>query len=1764
MEALRTQLDNLQWEVNRLGAENRRLRDGDPETSSRLDKEGDYNSLVAELRKRFTPVQLTAIQTQLFHSRRQEAKESVDDFAQDLRKLHSRAYSTATYANPEAEKVGQMVLANQFISGLRHELQAKVVGMEGTLDILVLRTRFEEAKAKELAAVRTYAPKKATPTPATEPAPTQKPRSEPSTPRPFTPPTGRTTATYTRDDTRRMGPRRCYKCGMEGHLAKACTYEASSRGEEARGRPGVNRVTTEENAAEKEEGLLRKSRIQELRQELHIAELEEALQDVSGVLKVLQSDTTGSTVGLGPTIFTSVAVDGVPAKALIDTGSPATIVSLKFILEVLTGQKSLDQSVQQWKEEVRRKFRTPDVSLKNYGGHHFDILGRIHVNLSRGGRQVRANVFVQKDAPNSLLLGTDVQPYLGFSLIVEGVDGNKEGLLFTERQTTPAKTGVEESPKDAAVESGLSAGESTTTVVKDKLLPNEPSDVAGDQAYGKNHLQPGTKPAQSTLLVPRKHQATQTSSGETSGAVGERWHQSTGKDREKESLSRPTGDVRRKTSNDDKDSKPIMQYKHQPKSPGRTPGPGGTAREKTVGSGTSVEQGGADLVGESSTEGVVCLLTATKVPAGHQKRIRGKIIHQLEEELLLFTPNLPDENVLLPDCVVERGADQFVTLVVENHGHTAVCLEQGKQLGRVTPVELVPMVEDRSGSETGAVHHITATSSQERLEELLDKLELDKWGVGLIERRQIQSLVAAYSDVFAMDASELGSTDLVTHSIDTEDHRPVRQPVRRTPFALRAKIDELVKGMLDQGVVEPSSSPWASPIVLVQKKDGGVRFCVDYRRVNSLTKVDEFPLPRIDDTLDLLTGQQYFTTLDLATGYWQVRMDPASKEKTAFTTYSGLYQFRKMPFGLVNAPATFQRLMEVVLAGLARTTCMVYLDDILVFGQDLAEHNTNLEMVLTRLREAGLRLKPAKCHLARQHVEFLGHIVSSAGVQTDPKKLKAVNRYPPPTDVKTLRSFLGLASYYRRFVPGFAATASPMHALTKKDVPFVWTGSCQSSFERIKELLTSAPVLVFPQFDRPFILETDASGAGLGAILAQKQDDGSVRPIAYASRTLQPHEKRYGATEMEGLGVVWAVKHFRPYLYGHACDLYTDHAALTSLLNTPQPSGKLARWGMAIQELDIRIRHRAGRSNTNADALSRAPIEESVSTMEEEAGGVIANISKEVESELTISQRQDDELLPIIQFLETGVLPPDGDVAKRVVMTVSQYTLEDSVLYHVETDGTLRLIPPTVQRETLFHQAHSGVFGAHLGGCKVFSELRRHYWWCSMRSDVTRWTRGCLVCTTREAGRSYRAPLTPIPVGGPFDRVGVDIIQFPQSRQGNRYAVVFMDYLTKWPEVFPVPDQTAATVARLLVEEIVSRHGVPAEVLSDRRRTFLSGLMREVEELLGFHKTNTSAYHPQTDGLVERFNRTLTAMLAKTVEKGGKDWDQRLPYVLFAYRASQQQSTQESPFFLLYGRDPRLPTDSALCPTKTRKSVELQEYGRGLVTKMSDAWELARKCIGRAQQRQKQYYDKRQRRPAFQVGDRTFLFKPAEKTGEARKFARPFHGPFRVVEIDVNTAKVRRLDRPQEEPILVAIDRLRRCPEEIADDYWPPDKKTKKGRKARAPQTRQTESVSTPTGSDNDPSNVTSDDQVMPSIEEDLQLPSGEPNDTHEELDTSPAETEEGGARAMAPQSAHEKEEMPQPGGRLSNGSGGKWAGRLRGRPQAKKLDEDAHCVKGG
>ena len=558
----------------------------------------------------------------------------------------------------------------------------------------------------------------------------------------------------------------------------------------------------------------------------------------------------------------------------------------------------------------------------------------------------------------------------------------------------------------------------------------------------------------------------------------------------------------------------------------------------------------------------------------------------------------------------------------------------------------------------------------------------------------------------------------------------------------------------------------------------------------------------------------YFTTLDLASGYWQVAMEPRSQEKTAFSTYAGHYELCKMPFGLVNAPSTFQCLMEIVLAGLARKCCLVYLDDVLVFGRSLDEHNENLSKVFKRLRAAGLKLKPKKCRFDMTEVVYLGHVISAEGVRADPRKVSAVQEFPTPVDTKTLHSFLGLASYYRRFVPGFSIVAGPLHSLIKKDVPFIWTTECQTAFSRLKNMLTSSSNLAYPDFSQPFVLETDASVAGLGAVLAQRTTDGTPRPIAYASRSLQRHERNYGITELEGLGVVWAVKHFRPYLYGHQCEVFTDHVALKSLLNTPQPSGKLARWGMAIQELDLTISHRAGKHNANADALSRSPLPHSCEADTSSPDAVIASlVAEEVEENLASLQQKDPELATIMGYLETGALPEDESVSKRLSLTESQYLLQDGVLYHVEEDSTLHVVPPSESRKKLFTEAHGGRFGAHLGDVKVHSELKWHYWWRGMWGDITKWSRGCTVCATHGPDQAVKPVLTPIPVAGPFDRVGIDVVQFPLSRNGNRYAVVVVDYLTKWPEVFAVPDLSAFTIAKLIVEEVVSRHGVPSEIL---------------------------------------------------------------------------------------------------------------------------------------------------------------------------------------------------------------------------------------------------------------------------------------------------------------------------------------------------------------
>ena len=1075
--------------------------------SCSLQQRASYDLLVEELK--FTPVQIQAVQSSLFHERRQKPRESVDDYAQDLRRLFYKAYPKVQLGTQEAADIGKSVLANQFVTGLLPELKTKLAGKEGDFDELLVRARFEEARLRDLAdSVQTQ--RNVGKKPPEQLGHMMTPHGQDPLRRNPSRQKGQYTSPGFGGKPRNSGEPTCYSCGATGHLARNFRWQRSYGQEEARGRnwqrsygqedtrgrnwqppknqPGHHVAAVVPIGEGKKTGALT-GKGEAISQSQPDDGVPQALSKYAARMHGLSQPSQEMNLGLGPTLTTDIELEGTPVKALVDTGSPVTIVSLDAILNVLSATKSATQTAEEWKTEVNKRLEPSTVVLHNYGGDQLNLVRQIKVTVSKAGRGVDTVVQVQRDAPVGLLLGTDLLSQLGFALLEANQDGEAFDLFHDRKWTM-----VRDNPESAEQGPSLELREQSETR------------VSGQPENSSPH--------------------------ETEGLI--------------------------------QDTRTDLTLEHQ-----------GTQKDGST----------------ETPQGVVRLLQAVRIPARHQKLLRAKIEGLRGHSTAVFEPE-PDlakqMGLSMPESLVEPDGNQWVTLTMENSSFEPTRLMKGRELGRVYPADVVPseprMTDgtELAGQAVAHMHHglpapdrinlevpveceVEPLITIQQNEKLLNMLQIGSDHLTKEQMQHLKTFLCEYRDVFALDNTELGTTDLVTHPINTGDQPPIRQQVRRTPFALREEVNNMVQDMLERGIIRPSRSPWASPIVLVKKKDGTTRFCVDYRRLNAITKLDVFPLPRIDDTLDLLSKVQYFTTLDLASGYWQVEMDPEDLEKTAFITYSGLYEFNVMPFGLCNAPATFQRLMENVLAGLTCDCCMVYIDDILVTSKTFEDHLLHLGKVLDRLCKAGLRLKPTKCNFAQEKVDYLGHVVSKYGVEVDPRKVEAVRDFAQPHDLITLRSFLGLAAYYRRFIPNFSKVASPLHALTRKDTPFVWTPTCQNAFDELKQLLTKAPVLAFPDFTRDFLLETDASGVGLGAVLAQKQEDGAVRPLAFASRTLQPHEKNYGVTELEALGVVWAAKHFRPYLYGHHCDVYTDHEALKSLLNTPQPSGKLARWGMALQ-----------------------------------------------------------------------------------------------------------------------------------------------------------------------------------------------------------------------------------------------------------------------------------------------------------------------------------------------------------------------------------------------------------------------------------------------------------------------------------------------------------------------------------------------------------------------------------------------------------------------
>ena len=834
------------------------------------------------------------------------------------------------------------------------------------------------------------------------------------------------------------------------------------------------------------------------------------------------------------------------------------------------------------------------------------------------------------------------------------------------------------------------------------------------------------------------------------------------------------------------------------------------------------------------------------------------------------------------------------------------------------------------------------------------------------------SIVNEYQELFR---DSPGQTNMAEHFIPTTGS-PVKIPPRRIPGNYRAEVENQLQKMLELGIIEESSSPWMAPMVFVPKKSGELRLCVDYRELNKRTVKDAYPLPRPDEAQDRLAGSAVFSTLDLQNGYWQVPISEEDRPKTAFCPGPGLglFQFCRMPFGLSGAPSSFQRLMDKVCRGLPFVT--TYLDDVLVHSTTEKEHEQHLREVFQRLSKAGLTLRGKKCRIGRSQVAYLGHVFSSKGMEPDPQKISAVQSWEVPTDASSLHSFLGLTSYYRRYIHQFADIAAPLYNLTSKGVAFHWDTSCQAAFEHLKSELTKAPILSFPDFRpnaAPFHLQTDASAVGIGAVLEQ---DGHV--IAFASRVLSSSERNYSVIQRECLAIVYALKQFRHYLLGRSFIIMTDHAPL-QWLSAQKMDGMLARWSLAMQEYTFTIQYRNGKENGNADSLSRQPHLKSQNTI----STVCANVDLD---NIRQNQQSDPTISAIRKALESASAPPRSQTwgkppLSRYRQLWPQIFTQDGIVYRRYTPGpssmscTVPLVPSSL-RHSFLTQCHDSPQGGHLGADKTADRLRQIGYWVGMLQDVERHCQLCSLCQQSKPPAPPRVPLTTIPIGQPWEMVAVDILQLPMSTQHNKYLLVVQDYFTKWPEAIPIPDQTANRITQELVQ-VFSRFGLPAILHSDQGANFESTVLSQTLEAFGVHKTRTTSYHPQGDGMVERFNRTLLQMLRTYVHQQS-EWEQHLPLVLFAYRSATHPSTGFSPFELMFGRL------ATLADFPRQSSFEPMSYQAELRNRLSEFRDLVDTHHTQAAHHQKLNYDRCTQSRTFTEGDPVWLSCPIAKKLEAR------------------------------------------------------------------------------------------------------------------------------------------------------------------------------------
>ena len=889
----------------------------------------------------------------------------------------------------------------------------------------------------------------------------------------------------------------------------------------------------------------------------------------------------------------------------------------------------------------------------------------------------------------------------------------------------------------------------------------------------------------------------------------------------------------------------------------------------------------------------------------------------------------------------------------------------------------------------------------------IDTESFEKWNVSpdLSPKHKYMfwRLLERYRGIFAFKGDPLGKINNWVHHIDTGEHPPIKQNPYRTSEAQKLQIQECVNDMMEKGVIVPCVSSWSSPVTLVPKKDGTIRFCIDYRKLNAITKDDLYPIPRLDEPLALMRGSKLFSVMDCDSCYWQIPLDRKSMEKTTFTCHLGTFMFKVMPFGLKCAPASCVRAMDRIFKNENRRISFIYMDDLICYSDTPEEHIRRLSILFDRMMEHGLKLKAKKCEFANNSVNYLGHTITVEGISPDRNRLKALLESPAPNSVDNVRSFLGFCGFYRNYVINFTMIAEPLTRLLRKNANFVWGEEQQVAHQTLINALINAPILAHYDPAQKTELRVDASNLGLGAHLVQIDGDRK-QLLACASRTLLKHERNYSTTEKECLAIVFGLKKFRPYLFGRKFTVVTDHCGLCYLMSAKDLENRLARWSLKVMDYDFEIIYNKGAKHQDADYLSRNPFKEkevSPEILEKEPDLTVSLVRFEIEAEPidftdwtpqnTIEEQKKDPILKDFYNLCEHPELLSQNYREKFSRT---YQLKDGLLYRrsnmLGADKFMLCVPLSLVPQILFY-AHDSPIAAHFGQRKTMWRIAQNFHWRGMATDIKNYVRTCKECqfrkTSNTSTHSYLGSL-PIP-HNVFDAIAIDIVgPLPTTEDGYKHIVTVTDSLSKYAVTYPIRNSTDDEIMEGLEQKVFYVFGPPKSILKDQGTNLNSVFCHQVYDRWGIKSNRTTPYHPQGNGQTERFNKTLGVALTTMIPENKEQWIEYLYPVTYGYNSVLNESTGFPPIELITGHNPQfsLLDKIGYCPESDKPGLTIEEKRR-----------VARDNILKSQRKNAKANNEKRIPCNIKLGDLVLIFSTPLKMKKGGKFENRWIGPYRVL-----------------------------------------------------------------------------------------------------------------------------------------------------------------------